>query len=174
MYWLDFITLTWGTTPLEPHYHVPCAALCRKLTSFLLVVCSMCLLQVFHLLLPVSNVEARDHPVQQLLELTGWGRGGLTVSCTGFCLMRVTVPPRHCQWPGLWLWWARPRRPFCTSLQAPTDLCCSTPWINREINMASGPPGAQKFPKETAADTRPDHLAPPAPLGFSWWGQIFV
>lgn len=144
----------------------------RKVNVFLFVM-FYCLLQVFHLLLPVTNVEARDHPVQQLLEVTGWGRGGVPVSCTRFCLMRVTVPSRHCQWPGLWLWWARPRRPFCTSLLAPADLC-STPWINREINMASGPPGAQKFPREAAADTRPDHLAPPAPLGFSWWGQIFA
>lgn len=51
-----------------------------------------------------------------------------------------------------------------------------TPWINRERerNMASGPHVQLKFPREAAADTRPDHLAPPAPRGFSWWGQIFV
>lgn len=35
----------------------------------------------------------------------------------GFCLMRVAVPPRHCQWPGLWLWWAQPRRPCRTSFR---------------------------------------------------------
>lgn len=49
-----------------------------------------------------------------------------------------------------------------------------TPWINREINMASGPRGRLKRPREAAADTPLDHLAPPAPPGFSWWGRIFV
>lgn len=82
-------------------------------------------LQVIHLLLPVTNVENRDQPVQRLLEVTGWGRGRVPASCTRFSLMRVTVPSRHCQWPGLWLWWARPKRPYCTSLLASTDLCCS-------------------------------------------------
>lgn len=49
-----------------------------------------------------------------------------------------------------------------------------TPWINKEINMVSGLPGAQRFPREAAVDTRPDHLAPPALLESSWWGQISV
>lgn len=49
-----------------------------------------------------------------------------------------------------------------------------TPWINRGINTASGPRGQLKRPREAAADTPLDHLAPPAPPGFSWWGQIFV
>lgn len=44
----------------------------------------LCLLQVFHLLLSLTNVEARDLPVQQLLEVTGWGQGGLSVSLPGF------------------------------------------------------------------------------------------
>lgn len=48
------------------------------------------------------------------------------------------------------------------------------PWSNRETNMASGPPGQLRFPRAAAVDTHPDRLAPPAPLGFSWSGQIFV
>lgn len=81
--------------------------------------------QVFHLHLPVTNVEVGDQPGEELLKVTGRGRGGAWLSCAGLCLMRLTVPSRHSEWPGLWLRWARPRRPSCTSVWAPADLCCS-------------------------------------------------
>ena len=47
-----------------------------------------------------------------------------------------------------------------------------SPWINKEINMVSGRPGARRFPRAAVADTRPGHLDLRAPLGSSWWGQI--
>lgn len=58
--------------------------------------------------------------------------------------------------------------------RAPADLRCSTPWINRGTNTASGPPGRLKLPREAAVDTRRDRLAPPAPPASSWWDPIFV
>lgn len=49
-----------------------------------------------------------------------------------------------------------------------------TLWINKEKNMASGPPGAPKFPREAAADIRPVHRDHQAPRASSWWGPTFV
>lgn len=42
-----------------------------KVYVLLLYYFSLCLLQVIHLLLPVTNAESRDQPLQQLLEVTG-------------------------------------------------------------------------------------------------------
>ncbi|KAG8001223.1 Sorting nexin-1 [Nibea albiflora] len=51
--------------------------------------------RVVHLLLPVTNVDSRDQPVQRLLEARTWRE--CRVSSARFCLMRVAVPSRHCQ-----------------------------------------------------------------------------
>lgn len=158
----------------EPHYQVPCAALCGNLMSYLFVTC--CVLPTAGL--PPSPSCDRCWGQRSACTTTVRGDRARTGGTVGL-LYQVLSHESDCaiQAPPVTKAVAVVGPAQEAILYITLGSCWPvllTPWINKEINMVSGLPGALKFPRAAAADTRPDHLALQAHLVSSWWGQIFV